>query len=131
MSNVIQDFIKDQLVDDFDYLEWTVNYKTAETNYGVVYYDGGDMPERNDTNARHLNYQIVIEHKDFDLAEETAYNVYEKIHGITAQQTTHFNRCLFIQYIFAETEPIRLGVYDDSMVYTLNFNALIYPDCCE
>lgn len=127
---MIQEFIRNQLKDEFDYLEWTVNYKTADTNYGVVYYDGGEMPQRNDTGARHMNYQIVIELDDYDLAEETAFSIYDKIHGIIAEETRHLNKHIFIQYIFAESEPIRLGVYEDSMIYSLNFNALIYVDYC-
>jgi hypothetical protein len=128
---MIQRFIRNQLVDEFDYLEWTIDYKSSNGNYGAVYYDGGDTPDRNDTNARHMNYQIVIEHNDFELAERTAYSVRDKIHGILNVQTKHFDRCIFVQYIYAESEPIRVGVIDDKMIYTLNFNALIYPDCCE
>lgn len=129
---MIQEFIMNKLSKQFDFLEWTVNYKseTSETDYGVVYYDGGDTPQVNDTHARHLNYQVVIELYDFDRAESTAYGIFDSIHGITSVQTQHLGKDIFIQYIFAETEPIRLGVYNDRMVYTLNFNALIYPDYC-
>lgn len=127
---MIQEYIMKQLVDEFPELEWTVNYKTSNDNYGAVYYDGGDKPELNDTKARHVNYQIVIEHKDFDEAERLAFGSFNKIHGIKAVQTYHLEQPIFVQYIFAETEPLRIGVENDKMIYTLNFNALIYPDYC-
>lgn len=127
---MIQEYIMNQLVDEFPELEWTVNYKTSNGNYGAVYYDGGDKPELNDTQARHVNYQIVIEHKNFDEAERLAFGSFNKIHGIKAVHTYHLEQPIFVQYIFAETEPLRIGVENDKMIYTLNFNALIYPDYC-
>lgn len=129
---MIQDYIYRQLKDDFKELEWTVDYKTSDGNYGAVYYDGGRTPQRNnDAKPRHMFYQIVIQHEDYETSERIAFDVWDKIHGITSVQTKHFDRDLFVQYIYAEGEPIRVGVVNDRMIYTLNFDALIYPDCCE
>lgn len=125
---MIQRYIKNQLADVIE-LEWTVDYKTSNGNYGAVYYDGGDRPDLDDRRGRHMNYQVVVEHEDFKQAEQIAYEVYDLVHDTRAVQTSHFDRPIFVQYIFAENEPMRIGVHDDKMIYTINFNALIYPDC--
>lgn len=128
---MIQRYIKDKLKDAIHELEWTIDYKSSNDNYGAVYYDSGGRPETNDTQARHMNYQIVIQHQDYEMAERLAYHAYDLIHGTIGVQTKHFDKPIFIQYIYADSDIIRVGVVDDKMIYTLNFTALIYPDCCE
>lgn len=127
---MIQEYIKDKLEPKFNDLEWSVDYKTSDGNYGAVYYDGGDMPDRNDLKGRHVNYQVVIQHEDFERAERIAFGVFDTIHGIIGIRTYHYDTPLFVQYIYAETEPMRIGVINDRMLYTINFNALVYKDYC-
>lgn len=128
---MIQRYIKNELQNVIDELEWTIDYNTSNGNYGAVYYDGGDRPQTNDTQARHMNYQVVIQHKDYEKAERLAYRAYNTVHNTVGIQTKHFDKPIFVQYIYADSDIIRVGVKDDKMIYTLNFVALIYPDCCE
>lgn len=126
---MIQRYIKDQLASLYPNMEWTVDYETSDGDYGVVYYDGGDQPDRSDRQSRYLNYQVVIKLSNFREAERIAFGIFEAINGQKDIQLEHFDRPIFVQYIYAETEPMRIGVYDDRMIYTINFNALVYPDC--
>lgn len=127
---MIQDYIKEKLQPKFDDIEWSVDYKTSNGNYGAVYYEGGDMPDRSDLNGRHTNYQVVVEHEDFARCEAIAFGVFDTIHNTVGIRTYHLDTPLFVQYIYAETEPMRIGVVDDKMIYTINFNALVYKDYC-
>lgn len=135
---MIQRAIKKILQDRIPDLEWTVDYRTAQSEFGVVYYEGGYPPDRSDMKSHLMNYQIEIRSQSFDKAANRAFDTYKAIHGIE-------NRVLevpvyedgrliridkhFIQYIYAESPPIRVGVESDNMIYAINFLALILPYC--
>ncbi|WP_204243478.1 hypothetical protein [Mammaliicoccus sciuri] len=135
---MIQRAIKKILLDRIPDLEWTVDYRTAQSEFGVVYYEGGYPPDRSDMKSHLMNYQIEIRSQSFDKAANRAFDTYKAIHGIE-------NRVLevpvyedgrliridkhFIQYIYAESPPIRVGVESDNMIYAINFLALILPYC--
>ncbi|MEX6015163.1 hypothetical protein [Mammaliicoccus sciuri] len=135
---MIQRAIKKILQDRIPDLEWTVDYRTAQSDFGVVYYEGGYPPDRSDMKSHLMNYQVEIRSQSFDKAANKAFDTYKAIHGIE-------NRVLevpvyddgrlirtdkhFIQYIYAESPPIRVGVESDNMIYTINFLALILPYC--
>lgn len=135
---MIQRAIKKILQDRIPDLEWTVDYRTAQSEFGVVYYEGGYPPDRSDMKSHLMNYQVEIRSQSFDKAANKAFDTYKAIHGIE-------NRVLevpvyedgrlirtdkhFIQYIYAESPPIRVGVESDNMIYTINFLALILPYC--
>lgn len=135
---MIQRAIKKILMDKVPDLEWTVDYHTAQSEFGVVYYDGGYPSDRSDMKSHLMNYQVEIRCKDFDKTVNRAFDCYNAIHGITNQimkvpiyeggslirTDKHFT-----QYIYAESPPIRVGVINDNMIYTINFLALILPYC--
>lgn len=135
---MIQRTIKNILQDNIPDLEWTVDYRTSPTEFGVVYYDGGYPPKRNDLKAQRMNYQVEIRSKDFDKAFNRAfqcYNLLDDIVDLLAEipvyedgELLHTERH-YVLYIQAEVPPIRVGVVEDSMVYTINFVALIFPYC--
>ncbi|MEX5936091.1 hypothetical protein [Mammaliicoccus sciuri] len=135
---MIQRAIKKILMDKVTDLEWTVDYHTAQSEFGVVYYDGGYPPDRNDMKSHLMNYQVEIRSKDFDKTVNRAFDSYNAIHGITNQimkVPIYEDGSLirtdkhFTQYIYAESPPIRVGVINDNMIYTINFLALILPYC--
>lgn len=135
---MIQRAIKKILMDKVPDLEWTVDYHTAQSEFGVVYYDGGYSPDRSDMKSHLMNYQVEIRSKDFDKTVNRAFDSYNAIHGITNQimkVPIYEDGSLirtdkhFTQYIYAESPPIRVGVINDNMIYTINFLALILPYC--
>lgn len=135
---MIQRAIKKILMDKVPDLEWTVDYHTAQSEFGVVYYDGGYPPDRSDMKSQLMNYQVEIRSKDFDKTVNRAFDSYNAIHGITNQimkVPIYEDGSLirtdkhFTQYIYAESPPIRVGVINDNMIYTINFLALILPYC--
>lgn len=135
---MIQRAIKKILQDRIPDLEWTVDYRTAQSEFGVVYYEGGYPPDRSDMKSHLMNYQIEIRSQSFDKAANRAFDTYKAIHGIENKvmevPVYEDGRLIrtdkhFIQYIYAESPPIRVGVESDNMIYTINFLALILPYC--
>lgn len=135
---MIQRAIKKILQDRIPDLEWTVDYRTAQSDFGVVYYEGGYPPDRSDMKSHLMNYQIEIRSQSFDKAANRAFDTYKAIHGIENKvmevPILEDGRLIrtdkhFIQYIYAESPPIRVGVESDNMIYTINFLALILPYC--
>lgn len=135
---MIQRAIKKILQDRIPDLEWTVDYRTAQSEFGVVYYEGGYPPDRSDMKSHLMNYQVEIRSQSFDKAANRAFDTYKAIHGIEnkVMEVPVFEdgRIIrtdkhFTQYIYAESPPIRVGVESDNMIYTINFLALILPYC--
>ncbi|MEB6292206.1 hypothetical protein [Mammaliicoccus sciuri] len=135
---MIQRTIKKILQDRIPDLEWTVDYRIAQSDFGVVYYEGGYPPDRSDMKSHLMNYQIEIRSQSFDKAANRAFDTYKAIHGIENRvmevPILEDGRLIrtdkhFIQYIYAESPPIRVGVESDNMIYTINFLALILPYC--
>lgn len=135
---MIQRAIKKILQDRIPDLEWTVDYRTAQSEFGVVYYEGGYPPDRSDMKSHLMNYQVEIRSQSFDKTANRAFDTYKAIHGIEnkVMEVPVFEdgRLIrtdkhFIQYIYAESPPIRVGVESDNMIYAINFLALILPYC--
>ncbi|MEB5649805.1 hypothetical protein MXF31_09085 [Mammaliicoccus sciuri] len=135
---MIQRAIKKILQDRIPDLEWTVDYRTAQSEFGVVYYEGGYPPDRSDMKSHLMNYQVEIRSQSFDKTANRAFDTYKAIHGIENRvievPVYEDGRLIrtdkhFIQYIYAESPPIRVGVESDNMIYTINFLALILPYC--
>lgn len=135
---MIQRAIKNILQDKLPDLEWTVDYHTAQSEFGVVYYEGGYPPDRSDMKSHLMNYQVEIRSESFDKAANRAWDSYNAIHGIINQvmevQILENGNLIrtdkhYVQYIYAESPPIRVGVINDNMIYTINFLALILPYC--
>ncbi|MBM6628561.1 hypothetical protein JTF04_02615 [Mammaliicoccus vitulinus] len=135
---MIQRAIKNILQGKLPDLEWTVDYHTAQSEFGVVYYEGGYPPDRSDMKSHLMNYQVEIRSESFDKAANHAWDSYNTIHGITSQvmevpilENGNLIRTdkHYVQYIYAESPPIRVGVINDNMIYTINFLALILPYC--
>ena len=135
---MIQRAIKKILQDRIPDLEWTVDYRTAQSEFGVVYYEGGYPPDRSDMKSHLMNYQVEIRSQSFDKAANRAFDTYKAIHGIENRvmevPVYEDGRLIrtdkhFIQYIYVESPPIRVGVSNDNMIYTINFLALILPYC--
>ncbi|MGW7932326.1 hypothetical protein ACWEWU_11765 [Staphylococcus xylosus] len=129
---MIQRYLKELLSHEIPELTWTVDYRTHNDNFGVVYYSGGKPKNRNDIGDERLNYQVEIRSSNFDLATFKAQQVYDYIDGmgdINITIETYKKQHIYIQYIQAITPPIRVGVINETMTYTINFEAFILPQC--
>ncbi|MGW7932853.1 phage tail terminator protein [Staphylococcus xylosus] len=129
---MIQRYLKELLENEIHELIWTVDYRTQNDNLGVVYYSGGEPKKTNDIRDERLTYQVEIRSSNYDVATFKAQQVYDFIHGINdinLTVNTYKEQKIYIQYIKAITPPLRIGVRDNRMIYTINFEALILPQC--
>lgn len=131
---MIQRYIRSELQSILPALEWTVDFYTGEDNTGTVYYEGGSPPDLNDPNWRYPTYMVYIRSSDWRFAEQVAYAVYDTLHkrqdlqvqieqydgeSVVGFKTYHV---LFIQ---AMSEPLRIGVDNDIMNYSVNFQVTL------
>ncbi|CEI81306.1 hypothetical protein BN997_01124 [Oceanobacillus oncorhynchi] len=112
-------------------LEWTVDYKTADDNTGTVYYEGGGSPGEYDVPTRFPRYMVYISSSDWGYAEYAAQVVHDALHKLTNESViveffkdgnvvaTKSYRVFFIK---AASEPIPLGVANDKMDFSVNFD---------
>ena len=126
--------IKNSLEDRVDGLTWSANYRTAQDDYGVVYYEGGDSINQNDeSGTERLLFQVEVCSSNFDKSKYKAHEVYKLLHrsGNIKFESSYENITVrsYLHSILAETPPIRVGVIDDKMIYTINFVAIVTPYC--
>lgn len=127
---MIQRYIRNKLAEHIPDLEWTIDYHTSNEEFGVVRYDGGDPTTMTDLENYYLNYQVEIRLYDKAKAEILAHKIYKLINKTFDVVDRFADETIYIQYIKAQTPPIRIGVEDDLMIYTINFSSLVYYDNC-
>lgn len=135
---MIEKALKDILKEQVSGLIWSANYKTLNDNYGVVYYEGGDpLNNSSDIQEEHLTYQVEVASSDFDKSKFKAQQVYELLNRMSNKTMSFIHDDdidkievhHYLHFLRAETPPLRVGVIDDKMIYTINFVALVTPYC--
>lgn len=115
-------------------LEWTVDYKTANDNTGTVYYEGGGKPGEYDVPTRYPRYMVYISSSDWDYAEYAAQAVFDALHKLENEYVTvEFEKdgnvvatkSYRVFLVKAASEPIPLGVENDVMDYSVNFDVTL------
>lgn len=135
---MIEKFLKDFGQENVKDMLWGMNYRTVNDNYAIVYDDGGRANNHNnETSLIRLNYQVEIGSRNWDKARAKAYEIYHlfnQLFNVDVQTSykdgnTTYTEEYYLQSLLAETPPIRVGVIDDTMIYTINLNAQIYTVC--
>lgn len=116
---MIQDELMHMLKNEINELEWTVDYYTSNDNTGTVFVSSGSQPDMYDTEYRYPSYQVYIRTSDWDLAKQLAEKVFQLLHKKHNFKAGDY----YVYLITAATEPIRVGVIDDVMEYSINFDA--------
>lgn len=127
---MIQDYLRDELANKIDSLEWTVDYFTAPDNTGTVYVTDGRRPDVYDTRYRFPSYQVYIRSSNWDKAQEVSEQVLELLHRKNAFEVYVpykgiADKRFFVFLLEASTDPIRVGDDDGVMQYSINFDATI------
>jgi hypothetical protein len=131
---MIQLYLMNELKGILPALEWSIDFYSGEDNTGTVYYEGGASPDLNDMNWRYPSYMVYIRSSDWRFAEQAAQAVYNALHkrqdlqvqieqydgeNVVGVKTYHV---LFIQ---ATSEPLRIGVDNNIMDYSVNFQVTL------
>lgn len=131
---MIQSWIRDRLQPDFPFVEWTVDYESTAPASVTVFYEGGGEPGETELKYLYPRYMIWISSVDFEEAEYLAQAIFEKLHEVRNHPVTvHFFRNgevvktkeYNLKKIVAATLPTRIGVEDNKMQYSVNFDATL------
>lgn len=132
---MIQEPIMMLLRDEIKGLTWSVDNRTASDNTGTVYYTGGSKPDIYEAEMRYPEYQVYIRSSDFTKASNTAQRVYDLLHRHAAfevdvpiyesdrDDVPISYQKVVVYFIQALSDPIRVGVEDNVMEYSINFQA--------
>ncbi|MYL44588.1 hypothetical protein GLV94_02935 [Virgibacillus halodenitrificans] len=119
---MIQEYLKEELQTLIPELIWTVDYRTANDNTGTVYSTGGFPQGRYEGQVRRPTYQVYISSSDWDMAKVAAQKAYEQLHNEQNLEVLADGERFFVYLITAASEPLRLGVENGVMDYSLNFD---------
>lgn len=122
---MIQSFLKNELQTVLPQLEWTIDFYTGEDNTGTVYSEGGEPPDTYDVGFRYPQYMILIRSSDWTLAEQAAQIVLKTLHKKENLPISIGTSNYMVYFITAMGEPIRLGVKNNIMEWTVNFQVTL------
>lgn len=131
---MIQDHIRDILADNVSDFNWTVNYYTERDNTATVYEESGKPPDLYDTEYRYPSYMVYVRSSNWEKSRYIAEKVYEQLHKKTIGKVTveyeiddHTteSKTFEVLFLWAVTDPIRIGVRDGVMEYSINFDSIL------
>ncbi|TDM43444.1 hypothetical protein ETI09_03470 [Macrococcoides canis] len=122
---MIQESIMNLLRENIVGLTWSVDYRTLGDNTGTVYSDGGEKPGIYDDEMKYPHYQIYIRSSDFDRCKDIAYKAYALLHKKSDWLINEQNNVIHVYFIEAFSEPLRIGVEDNVMEYSINFRTTL------
>ncbi|OAK70095.1 hypothetical protein [Lederbergia galactosidilytica] len=131
---MIQEFLMNRLQPLLPDLEWTVDYKTADDNTGTVYYEGGGQPDQYDVPTRYPRYMVYLSSSDWDYVQYAAQVVFDSLHKLQNQivkvdfyskGNVVASKSYRVFLIIAASDPNPLGVDNDVMDYSVNFDVTL------
>lgn len=126
---MIEKPLKDYLKSNLGGLIWSVNNYSALDNTGTVFSEGGMQPSKYEDVTQYPQYQIYIRHSNYDKAKGIANQVHDLLHEksnfvVGVNETIHDGTTKEIKYmvyfIKAFSPPIRVGITDNVMEYSIN-----------
>lgn len=134
---MIQEPLMNLLNNEIEGLTWYMNYHPAVDNTATIYYDGGSKPDIYEAKIRYPQYQIYIRSSDFNRALNAAQRTYDLLQGLghidldvpiyagdQSEEPFTFEK-YHVYLIEALSEPIRVGVNNDIMEYSINVQATV------
>lgn len=119
---MIQEYLMDRGKEVAPHLTWTVDFYSNPIDTGTVFYEGGTPGNKNsEVHIRYPQYMFYIRTKNWSEAEVVSHRLYKILHLSSVDRV--YVPELDISYrvfLMEANEPIRLGVIDDVMVYSLN-----------
>lgn len=122
---MIHRYLKNEAQQAIPSLGWSINFYTGADNTGTVYTEGGAAADLYDPNLRYPEYMIYIRSSNFDAAEQHAQAVYDTFHKRSHFTVTEKGKTYQVLFLQALSEPLRLGVDNDKMEYSINLQATL------
>lgn len=131
---MIQEYLMNELKTVVPHLTWSVDYYYAKDNTGTVYVSSGKQPDLYDMEYRYPSYQIWTRSSDWDYAKyaaEAAFNAFHKKSNLIVsvdyekdREVVETKRYLVL-LILAASDPLRIGVNNKVMEYSVNFDVTL------
>lgn len=113
----------------------TVDYYFADDNTITVYSNAGQAPDLYDNEYREPSYQIWIRSSDWDKAKVWAEIIFKEFHKKSGfyvytdlesddweDRKSDAEKAYYVFLIAAASDPLRIGVNDKVMEYSINLN---------
>lgn len=132
---MIESKLVEILRDKIPELSWSESFRTEDDNTGTVYDEGGPRPSLYDERMLYPQYMIYIRSSNFGMAKNSAQIVFDTLHkmeNVVMEVPKYDNSDNIIGYdmyqvflIEALSTPLRIGVQDDVMEYSVNIQATL------
>lgn len=112
-------------------LTWTANFLTKVEATGTVYDESGPNDNLNsDTGIIYPEYMFWIQSPidNWDIAKIVAYKLYGHFHKQYVKELIHvpeLGKNYRVFFMEATSQPLRIGVEDDVMKYSLNLRVTL------
>lgn len=132
---MIQAYLKDILAPLFPKLTWSMDYRQAADDTGTVYSESGYPPDQYESGTRRPSYMVYVRSSDWGYAERAAQGVFKALHRkehipVSIEDTDEEGNVIGIRryhvfLITAATEPLRIGVENGVMEWSVNFDVTL------
>lgn len=132
---MIQRYLANELKKVVPDLEWTADFYTAEDHTGTVYSEGGSAPNIYETGIRYPAYMVYIRSSAWSYAETAAQKVFDAFHrkGDFTATINEYDRnenvigskSYHVFFVAAASDPLRIGVQDNIMEYSVNLDVTL------
>lgn len=123
---MIEEYLMNKAKEAMPEFEWTVNYETGSEQTATVYYEGGGNGDKNnETSFRYPEYMLYFQSskENWSTSRIAAYKAYRLFHLKSFEdivEVPELELKVRVYLIEATGEPLRVGVTDDIMEYSLN-----------
>lgn len=131
---MIQKSLMNMLREEIPGLVWSADFYALEDDTGTVYSTGGPAPDEYETGVRYPTYQVYIRSSDWGYAKAAANMAFNKLHRKGRFRVTEafekdgqviYEKDYYIYLITAMSDPIRIGVENNIMDYSVNFDVTL------
>jgi hypothetical protein len=132
---MIQRYLADVLREKFPDLTWTFSFYSNSDNTGTVYYEGGGKPSSYEDEMRYPRYMIWLRSSAWSYVESLGSQIQDELHRkgdfdvtvpiFNAQEEQIGEERYHVYLIEAAGDPNRIGVRDNVMEYSLNFDVTL------
>ncbi|MFB1100911.1 hypothetical protein [Terribacillus sp. JSM ZJ617] len=132
---MIQRYLAELLGEKFPELTWTYGFYSNDDNTGTVYYEGGGKPSTYEDGTRYPRYMIWLRSSAWSYVESLGSQIQEELHRkgdfdvtvpiFNAQEEQIGEEQYHVYLIEAAGDPNQIGVQDNVMEYSLNFDVTL------
>lgn len=123
---MIQKWIKDECKKVVRDLEWTVDFKTAKDNTGVVYQDDPvDRESRGDLEMFVQEYTIQMSSSRRNEIEERAWMIYNTLDKRRKETIRQSGQNFYLIFARQKIQPYMIGIEDRKAIYNLRLECTL------